>query len=116
MRWLLPLVVLVGVIAVWRGGQGIRWRELGPGFEFTTLHGEPYCRRGSSAIAVLRLDPERVRLRVRHYTQNAEPRPLDVVEWQRLTNAAAGFNAGQCHSDFRPLGKHASGGRWRSAC
>lgn len=112
MRWLLPVVVLVGVIAVWRGGQGVRWRELGPGLEFTTLHGEPYCRRGSSAIAVLRMDPERVRLRVRHYTQNPEPRPLDVVEWQRLTNAAAVFNAGQFHPDFRPLGMLASGGRW----
>lgn len=104
--------MVVGVFAVWRGGHGLRWRELGPGLEFTLLHGEPYCRRGSSAIAVLRLDPERVRLRVRHYTENPEPRPLDVVEWQRLTKAVAVFNAGQFHPDFRPLGLLASGGRW----
>lgn len=105
-------MLVVGVIVVWRGGQGLRWRDLAPGLEFTMLHGEPFCRRGSSAIAVLRLDPERVRLRVRHYTQNAEPRPLDVVEWQRLTGSVAVFNAGQFYPDFRYLGLLASDGKW----
>jgi hypothetical protein len=105
-------VLVAGVIAVWRGGQGLRWRELAPGLEFAMLHGEPFCRRGSSAIAVLRLDPERVRLRVRHYTQNPEARPLDVVEWQRLTNSVAVFNAGQFYPDFRYLGLLASDGTW----
>ena len=104
--------MVVGVVVVWRGGQGLRWRELAPGLEFTTIHGEPYCRRGSSAIAVLRMDPERVRLRVRHFTQNPEPRPLDVVEWQRLTGSVAVFNAGQFYPDYRYLGLLASGGRW----
>ncbi len=105
-------MLVVGVLVVWRGGQGLRWRELAPGLEFAMLHGEPYCRRGSSAIAVLRLDPERVRLRVRHYTQTPERRPLDVVEWQRLTNSLAVFNAGQFYPDFRYLGLLASGGEW----
>lgn len=105
-------MLLVGLVVVWRGGHGLRWRELAPGFEFTMLHGEPFCRRGSSAIAVLRLDPERVRLKVRHYTLNRERRPLDVVEWQRLTNSVAVFNAGQFYPDFRYLGLLSSGGEW----
>lgn len=107
-------MVIVGVFAVWRGTHGARWRELAPGLEFGMLHGEPYCRRGSAAIAVLRMDPERVRLRVHHYTRNREKRPLDVVEWQRHTRALAVFNAGQFYPDFRYMGLLASGGHWVS--
>ena len=108
-------MVVVGVFAVWRGSHGARWRELAPGLEFGTVHGEPYCRRGSAAIAVLRMDPERVKLRVRHFTQNRERRPLDVVEWQRRTNAVAVFNAGQFYPDYRYMGLLASGGEWLSS-
>ena len=104
----------VGVFAVWRGTQGARWRELAPGLEFATVHGEPYCRRGSAAIAVLRMDPERVRLRVRHFTRSQERRPLDVVEWQRHTKAVAVFNAGQFYPDMRYMGLLASDGEWVS--
>ena len=102
------------MFAVWRGSQGARWKELAPGLEFGMLHGEPYCRRGSAAIAVLRMDPERVKLRVHHYTQNRDKRLLDVVEWQRHTRAVAVFNAGQFYPDFRYMGLLASGGRWLS--
>ncbi len=108
-------MAVVGVFALWRGSQGMRWRELAPGLEFGTVHGEPYCRRGSAAIAVLRMDPERVKLRVRHFTQNLERRPLDVVEWQRHTNAVAVFNAGQFYPDYRYMGLLASGGEWVSS-
>ena len=108
-------MVAVGAFAVWRGGHTVHWREVVPGLEFGMVHGEPYCRRGSSAIAVLRLDPERIRLRVRHYTQLPERRPLDVVEWQRRTGALAVFNAGQFYPDLRYMGLLASGGRWLSS-
>lgn len=114
MRWVLPFVVLVGAFVLWRGTSALRWRELAPGLEFATLRGEPYCRRGSAAIAMLRLDPERVRLRVRHFTQNEDAHPLDVVEWQRLTRAVAVFNAGQFYPDWRYMGLLSSGGRWLS--
>jgi hypothetical protein len=82
--------------------------------EFATVRGEPWCRRGSAAIAVLRLDPERVRLRVHHYSQTGSDRPLDVVEWQQQTHAVAVFNAGQFYPDFRYMGLLSSGGRWLS--
>ena len=112
MRWILPLVLLVGAFVLWRGGR-LHWRELAPGLEFAMLRGEPYCRRGSAGIAVLRLDPERVRLRVHHYSQ-VGGRPLDVVEWQRLTHALAVFNAGQFYPDWQYMGLLASGGTWLS--
>lgn len=92
----------------------MHWREVAPGLEFATLRGEPWCRRGSAAIAVLRLDPERVRLRVHHWSQTGAERPLDVVEWQQHTHAVAVFNAGQFYPDLRYMGLLASGGRWLS--
>ncbi|HXJ70954.1 MAG TPA: phosphodiester glycosidase family protein [Verrucomicrobiae bacterium] len=113
MRWILPLVVLVGGFVLWRNVGALHWRDLAPGLEFATLRGEPYCRSGSTAIAVLRMDPERVRLRVHHFSQ-AGGRPLDVVEWQRFTGALAVFNAGQFYPDWRYMGLLASGGKWLS--
>ncbi len=113
-RWILPLVVVVGAFVLWRETRALHWREIAPGMEFATLRGEPYCRRGSAAIAVLRLDPERVRLRVQHYTLQGAQRPLDVVEWQQRTHAVAVFNAGQFYPDYRYMGLLASGGRWLS--
>jgi len=112
-RWVLPFALLVGGFVLWQSGSGPHWRELATGLEFATLHGEPYCRRGSAGIAVLRLDPERVRLRVHHYSE-AGGRPLDVVEWQRVTHAIAVFNAGQFYPDWRYMGLLASGGKWLS--
>ena len=113
MRWILPLVVLVAAFVLWRSASAVHWRDLAPGLEFATIRGEPYCRSGSTAIAVLRLDPERVRLRVHHFSQ-AGGRPLDVVEWQRFTGALAVFNAGQFYPDWQYMGLLASGGRWLS--
>src|SRR5262249_34579829 len=110
-RWILPLVVLVGVFVLWRSAGGVRWRDLAPGLEFAIIHGEPYCRSGSAAIAVLRLDPERVRLRVHHFSQ-AGGKPLDVVEWQRVTGALAVFNAGQVYPHRPYNGLLASRGHW----
>ena len=99
---------------MWRSATGLSWRAIAPGLEFATLRGEPYCRTGSAGIAVMRLDPERVRLHVHHYSQTGSGRPLDVVEWHRLTHAVAVFNAGQFYPDYRYMGLLASGGRWLS--
>jgi len=112
-RWILPLVALVGGFVMWRSAGAVRWRDLAPGLEIATLRGEPYCRSGSTAIAVLRMDPERVRLRVHHFSQ-AGGHPLDIVEWQRYTNALAVFNAGQFYPDWRYMGLLSSGGQWLS--
>lgn len=118
MRWVLPFVLVVSAFVLWRGTtRAPRWREVAPGLEFATFRGEPYCRRGSAAIAVLRLDPERVRLRVHHYTQAQganDLEPPDVVQWQRRTKAIAVFNAGQFYPDWKYMGLLSSRGRWVS--
>ena len=87
------------------------WRAISPGVEFAMLRGEPWCRRGSSAVAVLRLDPARATLRVMHYTLVAAKRPLDIVEWQRETQAVAVFNAGQFYPNWSYMGLLISSGR-----
>jgi hypothetical protein len=110
----LPIVAVVGGFVIWRGTRTVHWHEIAPGLEFATLRGEPYCRRGSAGIAALRLDPERVRLRVHHFKQTGGNRPFDIVEWQHLTHAVAVFNAGQFYPDYRYMGLLASGGHWLS--
>ena len=96
--------VAVGTFLVLRAQSGPHWRTLGPGVEFATLRGEPYCRRGSAEIAALRLDPSHARLRVMHYSQIDAPKPLNIVEWQHRTGALAVFNAGQFYPDWSYMG------------
>jgi hypothetical protein len=101
----------VGAFVILRGGGSGGFKSLEPGVEFQFIRGEPYCRSGSSQIAVLRLDPARARVQVRHYTREPERRPLDIVEWQRRTRALAVFNAGQYYPDYSYMGLLVSGGR-----
>src|SRR5262245_18220403 len=102
--WLAIVAFGFAVLAVVCGGSRPHWTPLRDGADFTTLRGDPWCRQGSSEIAVLRLDPERVRLRVLHFTRQPDHTPLSIVEWQRRTGALAVFNAGQYYPDLSYMG------------
>jgi hypothetical protein len=102
--------LLVAALVFARGRTGLHWKALRPGLEFATLSGDPYCRRGSSRIALLRLDPARVRVRAHHFGLAPEQRPLDAVGWQRVTHADAVFNAGQFFPDWSYMGVLVCGG------
>ena len=104
------LAVAVAIWAVARGAHEPRWRSISPGVEFTILRGEPYCRHGSADIAVLRVDPARVGLRVLHFTRQPDHRPLSLPEWQKRVQALAVFNAGQYYPDLSYMGMLVSGG------
>jgi hypothetical protein len=108
--WVAIAFLGLSVLTVTRRGGRLQWSPLGDGLEFATLRGDPWCRRGSSAIAALRLDPTRVRLRVLHYTRQPDRRPLPIVEWQRRTGAWAVFNAGQYYPDLSYMGLLVSDG------
>jgi hypothetical protein len=114
LRRTLILLVVAGlcalVLSLVRDAGGPRWRALRDGMEFTTLRGDPYCRRGSSEIAILRLDPARVRLRMLHYSRDPGGVPLSIVEWQQRTGAFAVFNAGQYYPDLSYMGLLVSDG------
>ncbi len=103
--------VLAGAWVVLRDGGQPRWRTLEPGIEFATVRGEPYCRAGSAAIGVVRVDPSRARFRVRHFSLESEQRPLTIVEWHRRARPLVVFNAGQYYPDFSYMGLLVSGGR-----
>ena len=98
------MALVVGGFVVARGAQSPHFRTLRPGIEFGTIHGEPFCRFGSPQIAVLRLDPRRATIRVRHYSRLAERKPLTIVEWQEKSGALAVFNAGQYYPDYSYMG------------
>ena len=105
-------------VAVWAVATGThtpRWRSLGPGVEFALLRGEPYCRYGSADVALLRIDPARVALRVLHFTRQPDQKPLPLPEWQRRANALAVFNAGQYYPDLSYMGLLVSDGEVISA-
>ncbi len=106
---------VVAAILLSRTGGAPRFHTLRPGMEFVLLRGEPYCRMGLSEIAVLRIDPRRVRVHMAHYTQNADRVPLDIMEWERRTGALAVFNAGQYYPDYSYMGLFVSNGRVISA-
>jgi hypothetical protein len=111
---MLIVLVVAGLsalaLSLVRSAGGPRWRVLRPGMEFATLRGDPYCRRGSSEIAVLRLDPSSVRLRVHHYSRDPGGVPLSILEWQQHTGALAVFNAGQYYPDLSYMGLLVCGG------
>lgn len=107
--------LVVAVVVIAQAARAPHWHTLAPGVEFATLRGEPYCRSGSSAIALLRLDPARVRLRARSYLREPEHRPLGIAEWRRRTGALAVFNAGQYYPDYHYMGLFVSDGEVVSA-
>jgi len=110
-RWILPIVAVVAGFAIWHQVRALDFRAVAPGMEFAVIRGEPWCRRGSAAIAVLRVDPGETRLRVRHQSNTAARRqPPTVVEWQRETGAPVVFNAGQYYPDHRYMGLLVSDG------
>jgi len=112
---LLGLVVLtlavVGLVLATQRVRGPQWRTLRPGLEFTTIHGAPFCRRGSANIAVLRVDPRRFRVGVRHFSTGAGEKPPGVLGWLQSSGALAVFNAGQYYPDLSYMGLLVSDGQ-----
>ena len=102
--WIAIALIGVSLLTLVRGGTRQHWSTLREGVEFATLRGDPFCRHGSSEVAVLRVDPARVRVRVLHYTRQPDHSPLSIVEWQRRTGALAVFNAGQYYPDLSYMG------------
>jgi hypothetical protein len=99
------LAVVVGAWVLARGsGNEPHLRTVASGVEFGKLNGAPFCRQGSPEIGVLRVDPRRVRVGVRHYRRELGADPRGAVGWQRATGALAVFNAGQYYPDLGYMG------------
>lgn len=94
-------------------GANLDWRQLASGLEFArwrvadydSASGQGFCRMGEPYVAVLRVNPNRWRFEVLHYSLHGpEAKPLTVEEWRDSTLATAVFNAGQYYSDFSYMG------------
>jgi Phosphodiester glycosidase len=104
------IALAVGVWVLAHGAAEPRWRSLQPGVEFAIIRGEPYCRHGSADIALLRVDPTRVGLKVLHFSRQPDRKPLALPEWQQRARALAVFNAGQYYPDLSYMGVLVSDG------
>jgi uncharacterized protein YigE (DUF2233 family) len=102
--------LLVVIVVVMRPARTPSWRAVAPGMEFAILDGGHWCRAGSANLAVLRLDPARVKLRVRHCSQLAAGAPLSIAGWQHAGGATVVFNAGQYYPDLSYMGLLVSDG------
>ncbi len=101
----------VAAIALAQSARGPHWHSLASGIEFATIRGEPYCRSGSSTIAIVRFDPARIRLRVLHYSSLPGKTPAPIATWLDHTQALAVINAGQYYPDYSYMGLLVSDGR-----
>lgn len=104
------VAIVVGGVAVLQTVRAPHWTHVAPGVEFGTLNGEPWCRAGSSTVALLRLDPELVRIGMRHYLGEGVRRPPRLDDWLERTGALAAFNAGQYYPDLGYMGLFVSDG------
>lgn len=104
------IAFIIGALIATHGSRGLKWRTVEGGLEFAAIQGEPYCRRGPSQIGVLRIDPQRYQLRVRHFSQLGLSEPPDIIAWRERTDALAAFNAGQYYPDHAYMGLLVSDG------
>jgi len=87
------------------------WKTLAPGLELSMRDGGEACRKGSSRIAVVRLDPARWRFDLFHQSGEDGAGPADIDGWQRRTGATVMFNAGQYTPRRVHLGLFVKNGR-----
>ena len=114
-RFVAIAAVLVAIVLITQTTRDHRLETIAPGLEFGVVRGDPYCKRGSSVIAVLRIDPAHAEIRVRHYTLEAGREPPTIVNWLERTGALAVFNAGQYYPDYAYMGLLVSRGSVISA-
>jgi hypothetical protein len=108
-RMLLCALALAGTAQ----SAGVTWRQLASGLEFArwsiprydSVTGQGYCRMGEPYVAVLRIEPNRWRFEVLHYSLNGDDAgPQTIEQWQEQTSAPVVFNSGQYYPDLSYIG------------
>ena len=75
------------------------------------MDGGAAARRGSRAVAVVRIEPSRWRIEPFSHREKPGSDPLDIESWQRRTGATVIFNAGQYYPDRVPMGLFVKSGQ-----
>lgn len=96
------------------------WVAVAPGVEFALVRAGRYCRSGSPELAVVRLDPTRIRIEPFHESEFPPDERSGIQSWQARLGAVVVANAGLYTEDrvhlgtFRREGKDIGGGAHRN--
>ena len=77
------------------------WQQLAPGLElgeFTAPHASDF---GDSKVRVLRIDPQRYRLRLLNASASKNGRPLTAKQWSQQNGLVAAINASMYQEDYK---------------
>jgi len=80
------------------------WRTLLPGIEFSVVQAPEYCKLGSPEIAIIKVNPEKIRFDTYHYSLGGSGEPKTIDKWQKELNAPVIFNAGLFDENKKHLG------------
>jgi hypothetical protein len=88
-----------------------QWGPVVPGVEFARVTALQYCRSGSPDLAVVRLDPARIRLQPYHESEFPADGPAGIQSWQIRLGAPVVVNAGLYAEDRVHLGSFRRDGK-----
>jgi hypothetical protein len=86
------------------------WIRVAPGIEFARVEALRIPHSGNAGIAVVRLDPARVRIEPYHETEYPGAGPVTIDGWQKRLGAPVVLNAGLYDESRRHLGRLQRGG------
>ena len=82
-------------------GTKTEWQELAPGLELGIFKAPLTSEIGDSTVRVLRIDPQRYRLRLLNASASESGRPLSAKQWSRQNDLVAAINASMYQEDYR---------------
>lgn len=88
-----------------------KWVRVAPGVLFALVRAGRYCRSGSPELAVVRLDPARIRIEPFHESEFPPDERSGIKSWQARLGATVVVNAGLYTEDRDHLGTFRRGGK-----
>ena len=77
------------------------WQKLSDGLELGFFHSPQPSETGDSMIRVLRIEPDRYRLKLLNASASDKGRPLSAKEWCRQNGLVAAINASMFQADLK---------------
>ena len=82
-------------------GKASAWQQLAPGLELGEFKAPRASEFGDSKVRVLRIDPQRYRLRLLNASASKDGRPLSARQWSRQNGLVAAINASMYQEDYK---------------
>ena len=77
------------------------WQELAPGLQLGEFKAPLASDFGDSKVRVLRIDPQRYRLRLLNASASKNGRPLTAKQWSQQNGLVAAINASMYQEDYK---------------